>query len=300
MRFSCISEPQRNATSSVDVGLAEPDHLAARPHRFAGQAEGARTAGCLQHDVGAAAAGQPPHGFDRVLACGVDGVRGAKFSRETQLVVGKIDRNDGSRARHAARPARRQARPRRSRSPSRRRHSGSRRYSARRRPRSSRRSRSGRPDRTAISFGTTIACCAGTMQYSANAPRYIRCFSSRPSRRARAACAVELHARAAPAEIILAQDRQVAVAIEAMPAMRIPRQHDVIANGDAARLRARPARRRPPPHGPRMIGIGLRKEPSITSRSVWQRPAALIRTSTSPAASRWPPPSRSTSGDFGA
>ena len=37
-------------------------------------------------------------------------------------------------------------------------------------------------------------------------------------------------------QIGLAQDRQVAVAIEAMAAMRVPRQDDMVANRDAARL----------------------------------------------------------------
>ena len=53
--------------------------------------------------------------------------------------------------------------------------------------------------------------------------------SSRAVVQARLALAVELHGLRALAEIFLAQDRQVAVAIEAMPAMRIPRQDDVFA-----------------------------------------------------------------------
>src|SRR6201999_3491715 len=52
-----------------------------------------------------------------------------------------------------------------------------------------------------------------------------------------AAIAVERHGLRSLAEIFLAQDRRVAVAIEAMTAMRVPRQHDVVADLDPARGR---------------------------------------------------------------
>ena len=79
------------------------------------------------------------------------------------------------------------------------------------------------------SLGTAIACCSGTMQYSPKAPRNIRCLSSAPSARPRLALAVELDGLRSLGEIVLAQDRQVAVAIEAVAAMRVPGQDDMIA-----------------------------------------------------------------------
>ena len=73
------------------------------------------------------------------------------------------------------------------------------------------------------------------MQYSPNDPRNISCCNGRPSAERGAALAVERHALRPFAEILLAQDRRVAVAIEAMPAMRVPRQHDMVADLNAAR-----------------------------------------------------------------
>src|SRR6516162_6391726 len=79
-----------------------------------------------------------------------------------------------------------------------------------------------------MSRGTAIACCSCTMQYSPKAPMNIRCLSSSPLAR-RLGGAIELHRLRALGEIILAQDREAAVAIVAVAAMRVPRQDDVIA-----------------------------------------------------------------------
>src|SRR5215467_6593943 len=79
-----------------------------------------------------------------------------------------------------------------------------------------------------MSGGTMIACCSCTMQYSPKAPMNIKCLSSSPLA-PRLRGAVELHRLRALAEIILAQDREPAVAIVAVAAMRVPRQDDVIA-----------------------------------------------------------------------
>ena len=150
MRFSCISEPQRNATSSVDVGLAEPDHFAARPHRFAASAGTRADAGRFQHDIGAAAAASAAArlrrtssfaSVDRVRRAELAGKRSLSSSRSTAMTVAGARH---ARALHGGQAHRAAADH----------HHGvaimdRRRHSARRRRRSSRRSRSGRPDRTA-------------------------------------------------------------------------------------------------------------------------------------------------------
>ena len=95
-----------------------------------------------------------------------------------------------------------------------------------------------------ISFGTGMACWSGTMQYSPNDPRNISCCKLAAVGQRGAAFAVERTRLRPFAEIFLAQDRRIAVAIKAMPAMRIPRQHDMVADLHAARLPDRLARRR--------------------------------------------------------
>lgn len=65
-------------------------------------------------------------------------------------------------------------------------------------------------------------------------------FELAPVAQTRAARAIKLHGERRLAEISLAQDRQLAVAIEAMPAMRIPGQYDMVTDGDATRLSSDP------------------------------------------------------------
>src|SRR3954471_14654575 len=76
------------------------------------------------------------------------------------------------------------------------------------------------------------------MQYSANDPRNISCCNGRPSAK-RARCSPSnAYALWSFAKVLLAQNWEVAVAIEAMPTMRIPRQHDMIAHSNTARRAA--------------------------------------------------------------
>ena len=80
------------------------------------------------------------------------------------------------------------------------------------------------------SLGTTIAWWSATMAYSAKAPRNISWRRSPPSPRRRRLSPSNATALRPVREIGLAEDRQVAVAIEAMAAMRVPRQDDVVAD----------------------------------------------------------------------
>ena len=83
----------------------------------------------------------------------------------------------------------------------------------------------------------------------------------------------------------LAQDRQVALAVEAVAAMRVPGADDVVARLRPASPRRRPPRRRRRPRGRARSAADRRAQPWMTSRSVWQRPLARMRTSTSPGCS---------------
>ena len=83
----------------------------------------------------------------------------------------------------------------------------------------------------------------------------------------------------------LAQDRLVALAVEAVAAVRIPRRDDVIAGPRPASPRRRRPRRCRRLRGRARSAADRRGCPAMTSRSVWHRPLARFLTSTSPGAS---------------
>ena len=133
-----------------------------------------------------------------------------------------------------------------------------------------------------IASGTRIALCAGTTQYSANPPRYISWCIGTPSH-ASLGRPSKWNALRPIGEELRTQDRLRAVAIEAVPTMRVPRQHHAIADrkvGDASADFDHLAGRLMPQHRRQLHA----KAPSIASRSVWHRLAARMRTSTSPGA----------------
>src|SRR5262252_930388 len=212
----------------VDVDLAEPDHLAAGPHRLDRGTKRGGAAGGLDHDVGAAAAAFLFGSGGHVLPLGIHAAGCAHAPCEIELAVVDVDRDDFRRAGkpcalHRSQPNRAAA---------------------------DHHHRIGVPDmgdieRRADARHHTAADQAGAIERDvrrdhdrlmllhdaifaegADEHQMLELFAARAPR---LRGAVELQRLRALAEIILAQDREAAVAIVAVAAMRVPRQDDVIA-----------------------------------------------------------------------
>src|SRR5712691_7610535 len=80
-----------------DIGLAEPDHLAARAHRFEAGAKRSRAAGGFEHDIGAASGGLRLGDGARVLAARIDAGGRTDSLGEREFRRVEIDRDDLAR-----------------------------------------------------------------------------------------------------------------------------------------------------------------------------------------------------------